>query len=221
VLAPGENHQLTWKIKEPQGAPVAEIGVELRPTGHSASGSVYLDYLTWDGAPDVVLTRTGSTDQMWARAWVNGMDHFETWRRQPFRLAQNNGTGLLIHGGRQWTDYQVAATLTPHLCAAAGIAARVQGMRRYYALLLRAGKKAALVKVLDDETVLAEGNFDWKLEGSYELKLRVQRSHVQGWIDGRLLFDLQDTNRPLDCGGIALVLREGCLSSDAVTIQPA
>ena len=88
---------------------------------------------------------------MWRRAWVDGVDQYGSRWPEPYRLVQNHGTGLLIQGTRDWTDYRVSAPITPHLVASAGIGARVQGMRRYYALLLAEGGTVRLVKALDGE----------------------------------------------------------------------
>jgi hypothetical protein len=45
--------------------------------------------------------------------------------------------------------------------------------------------------------------------------------HIQAWIDDRLLFDVQDTDRHFSGGGVALICREGCVSSAAVTVHPS
>ena len=42
-----------------------------------APGAVYLDWLTWDGAPDVTLGRPEG-GEMWRRAWVDGVDQFQS-----------------------------------------------------------------------------------------------------------------------------------------------
>ena len=55
---------------------------------------------------------------------------------------------MIIQGTREWTDYEVRADVTPHMVEAAGLAARVQGMKRYYALNLCRGNKVRLVKAL-------------------------------------------------------------------------
>jgi len=133
---------------------------------------------------------------------------------------QNEGTGLLIQGTREWTDYQVSTRLTPHLTASAGIGARVQGMRRYYALLLRPGNKACLVKALDGERVLAEVDFAWDFDKSYDFKLAVAGRRLQGWIDGALLFDVEDTDRPLEGGAVAIICEEGTLECGDLYVKP-
>ena len=217
--APGTRHDFSWRIPDTKGAPIATIGVALRSTKR-ADGVVYLDYLTWTGAPDVTLARpAGGT--LWRRAWVDGVDQVDFRRPDPYRLMQNHGTGLLIQGTREWVDYRVEAAITPHLVEAAGIAARVQGMRRYYALLLRRQGMARLVKALDGETVLAETAFPWTFGGTYDLSLQVVGAHIQAAIDGAVLFDLEDTNQPLEGGGVALIVSEGRLSADAVRVRPS
>ena len=156
---------------------------------------------------------------MWRRAWVDGVDQFSPRWPEPYRIVQNHRTGLLIQGTREWTDYRASADVTLHLVMAGGIGARVQGMRRYYALLLCSDGKARLVKALDGDTILAEADFFWKLGGTYEFSLQVVGNHLEGSIDGQALFNVDDTDRPLNSGGVALICEEGCLSTDAVTVQ--
>jgi ADP-ribosylglycohydrolase len=219
-LAAGAYHEFTWQIPDTGGAPIAEVGVEISGE-QGANGILYLDYLTWDGAPHVTLARPAGDGALWRSAWVNGVDQCERWYPESFRLMQNHGTGLLIHGTREWTDYCVSAVITPHMVKSAGLAARVQGMRRYYALLLGDNGQARLVKALDGETVLAEIDFAWQFGGSYELSLQVVGSHLEAAIDGRPLFAVDDADRPLTSGGIALVCEEGRMATDAVVVSPA
>jgi hypothetical protein len=158
---------------------------------------------------------------MWRRAWVDGVDEYNPRYPEPYRLVQNYGTGLLIQGTREWTDYRVSADVTPHMVTAAGIGARVQGMRRYYALLLCDDGKARLVKAWDEATVLAEADFPWEFGETHELSLEVVGSHLRAWVDGQLLFEADDADRPLTCGGVALLCEEGRTATQAVTVQPA
>lgn len=220
TLAPGAEHEFTWRIPTTGGAPVATIGIEVTAS-QQASGHLYLDYLTWDGIPDVVLTVPESGGTIWRRAWVSGVDSFDARFPEPYRLVQNYGRGLLIQGTREWDDYRVSSTITPHMAQATGIAARVQGMRRYYALLISQDGHARLLKVLDGEKILAEKEFVWESGRPYALSLQVEGTRLQGWVDQQLLFDVQDQEQPLVSGAIALLCEEGRVSSDAVVIQPA
>jgi ADP-ribosylglycohydrolase len=228
LLTPGSDQALMWRMDDTGGLPVAEIGVELRSNA-ATDGRVYLDYLTWDGEPEVMFRRPAfappssgyAYGAMWFRAWVDGVDHFEPYYPEAFRIMQDEGRGLAIQGAREWRNYRVSAEINFHMAAAAGIGARVQGMRRYYALLLCSDGAVRLVKALDGDTVLAENDFGCEYGGNYRLALEVNGACLRAWVDDRPLFDLEDTDRPLDGGGIALVCEEGRVGTDAVTVSPA
>jgi hypothetical protein len=103
---------------------------------------------------------------------------------------------------------------------AAGIGSRVQGMRRYYALLLCDPGKVRLVKVMNEETILAESDFPWQFRGTYMLKLQVTGARIRALIDGNQLFDIHDEDNPFMGGGIALICEEGRMASDVVRVSP-
>jgi ADP-ribosylglycohydrolase len=225
-LREGEYSELTWHVPDTGGQPIAEVGIEAE-----GSGLLWLDYLTWEGEPDVELHRppggktpaaptfAANAPNMWRRAWVNGVDQWNPFFSEAYHLAQNSGRGLLIQGTRQWRDYTVRAAVRSSLMQAGGLAARVQGMRRYYALLLCAGGTARLVKMRDREQVLAERPFAWEPEQEVMLKLQVQGTHLRAWLDGELVFDLEDPGEPLLTGAVALVIECGQLACDAVAVR--
>jgi hypothetical protein len=219
LLAPGERHDFGWRMPDTGGAPIATIGVEVRSI-QRADGVVYLDYLTWSGPPDVALMRPDAGGTMWRRAWVDGVDQTDFRRTEPYRLLQNQGTGLLIQGTADWTDYQVDVAVTPHMIEAYGIGARVQGMRRYYALLLYRDGTARLVKALDGEKILAETAFPWTFGATYRMSLQVVGTRIRAAIDGKILFEVDDTEQPLKGGGVALIATEGRLSAETVFVRP-
>lgn len=233
-LEPGERYTFNWTLDGAGNEPIAEIGVAVH-SGERTHGTVYLDYLTWEGEPELTIARPDSPldrsrlsrtiPQMWRRAWVNGVDSYDFWWRESFRLVQNRGRGLLMTGTREWRNYEVKSEITLHMCNAAGIAARVQGMRRYYALLLcrtEDGRAVArLVRALDGDTILAEADFAWEFGEKHEFTLQVEGDHLRGWVNNleQPLFDVNDSM--LATGGIALVVEEGRVMSDEVTVRPA
>lgn len=219
LLQLGQSHVFTWPIADTGGFPIAEIGFEIS-SAQRADGTVYLDYLTWGGTPNVTFQRPAD-NTLWQRAWANGVDYFESHGvGEAYRLMQDEGRGLLIQGAREWTDYQVSATLTLHLVAAAGIAARVQGMRRYYALLLCDDGTARLVKALDGYQILAKTAFPWQFGSTHEFCLQVAGTHIIGLIDGKRVLAAQDRERPLSGGAVALVCETGRIATDAVRVEP-
>jgi ADP-ribosylglycohydrolase len=217
VLRPGEVATLDWRVADTHGAPITDIGVSVIA---GAAATVYLDSLGWDGAPDIRLSRSAGSGTQWRRAWVKAVDHWHNSSLESFRLSQDEGRGLLIQGTREWANYAVSVDLNAHMAKAAGLAARVQGLRRYYALLLRRDATAALIKVLDGERELAHVPFDWQGGQTYRLRLSVDGPHVRAFVDDQMLFDLEDTDSPLLSGAIALVCDEGTLAADVVTVSP-
>ncbi|HVA88921.1 MAG TPA: ADP-ribosylglycohydrolase family protein [Chloroflexota bacterium] len=218
VLAPGSTETITWHIPDTGGDPIAQVGVAIVGEG-AEQGTVFLDALSWGGTPSVTFTRPAHRGTIWRRAWANAFDQYDERWPEAFRVVQNEGTGLLITGTRDWSDYTVSSTIVPHLVAACGLAARVQGLRRYYALVLAPGT-ARLVKMLDTETVLAEAQFGWSFDEAHTLRLTVSGPHIAAAIDGTTMFEITDTNQPLLDGGIALLCTEGRMTTNAVEVGP-
>ena len=214
----GEIIQLEWQIPEMGGAPIAQVGISIS-TDEPTAGSVHLDYLTWDGSPNVTFCRPVESGRMWQRQWVNAADFFENESGETFRVIQNRGRGLVITGTREWEDYSVQADITPHLVKAFGLAIRVQGLERYYAFLLSNQNTIKLIKCLDGETILAEQAFPWEFGRPYRLQMTVKRNQIMASVDGVLSFNIEDADRPLFSGGIALVCDEGRIGTDEVSVK--
>ncbi|MGC9469364.1 MAG: ADP-ribosylglycohydrolase family protein [Anaerolineae bacterium] len=221
TVLPAQQLEFTWRIpnstEDSSVGPIAEIGLEIH-SDRRADGTLYLDYLTWDGSPDVALSRPGRNSGMALRAWVNGVNHFAGY--DGLRISQDRGTGLLIQGTRMWADYEVRAVLRPHLARRVGLAARVQGLERYYALLLSADNTLSLVKCLDGEVTLSETAFEWHYDETYELTLRVEGQTVEARVNGELYFVVTDRDRPLRNGAVALVCEEGRIDVPNVQVRP-
>jgi len=103
---------------------------------------------------------------------------------------------------------------------AGGIAVRVQGQKRFYALQLVKGNKVRLIKALDGDTILAEKDFNWEIHKTYTLKMQVSGNQIKAWVDGKHQFDLFDEGTPLSGGGVAYVLDLGHISSQLMTVKP-
>jgi hypothetical protein len=213
-IEPGARRELAWRVPQTGGQPIAEVGIAMG----TADAILYLEWLTWDERANVVFQRPADGGAMWRKAWAQGVSSTRE-ADEPFHIIQNEGRGLTITGGRDWRDYAMQTEIQPQLCAEAGIAVRVQGMRRYYALLLCSGGRAALIRALDGDTTLAEAPFAWEFQGRYDLRLEAIGEQIRAWIDDRLLFDVTDTDRPLESGGIALIASEGRLLCGDVTVK--
>jgi ADP-ribosylglycohydrolase len=221
ALAPGANGVLSWTIPDLDGQPIQQIGVCLTSAGPGADGVVWLDYLGWSGTPRLKLRRPKEPNTFWRQSWVNNVSSFGDNFHSAFHLSQDRGSGIIIHGTREWTDYRVSSAVTVHLGASAGLAVRVQGLRRYYALLLEADDRVRLVKIRDDErTVLAEAPCRWILEKAVALELEVRGAKITGTVDGSIVLRATDSSaKPFENGGVGLVITEGALSADQIDIE--
>jgi ADP-ribosylglycohydrolase len=209
---------LIWPLEGSAGHPIHAVGIELSGQG---TGTVYLDRLTWDGAPSLVLDRPEGGGEMWRRAWVAGASELGSRWEEPYRVVQNVETGIVSQGTREWTDIRVEASVWSFLMRRGGVAVRVQGLRRWYGLLLGEDGIVRLVRSRDTETVLAEAPFDWETGRSYRLALQVRGERLDAWLDGSHLFGVEERGTPLAGGGIGLVCTEGCLSVGPVSVQAA
>ena len=220
VIAPGATQELVWRLDPMDGQPIAQVGIEVESVD-GEDGTVYLDFLEWNGAPDVTLHRPAGNGTMWRRAWMDGVDDFRARWPEPYRIVQNHGTGLISQGTVDWTDYRAEADVKVYLATSGGLAVRASGMRRYYALTLGDDGHARLVKTRDGETILAEAAFPWEFDQWYALAVETASARIRGWIDGALLFDVTDDHDPLVGGGVGLVCTAGCLGSGAIRVRPA
>ena len=186
---------LTWRLPDTGGYPIFDIGLEIEAQDfRGVDGTLSLDWLHWDGAPDVTFRRPDLTSEMWKHAWMNDVSQLQT-RWEPLRATSSEGLGMLAQGTRDWRDYEVASTLTPLLAEAWGLAAQSQGRERYYALMFDRvnGGRVRLVRRRHAETVLAEQRFPWSLDKAYVLSLRVEVQTIRASVDGRVVLEAQTT----------------------------
>jgi hypothetical protein len=208
---------LTWCLPDTGGYPIFDIGLEIEAQDfRGVDGMLTLDWLHWGGAPDVTFRRPDMTSEMWKHAWMNDVSQLQT-RWEPLRATSSEGLGMLAQGTRDWRDYEVAATVTPLLAEAWGLAARVQGRERYYALMFdRTGVR--LIRRRHEETVLAAQAFAWALDQAYALTLRVEGKTIRASIDGRVVLEAED--EALTGGAIALLVDTGSIATTEVRVRP-
>ena len=234
ALSAGESAMLEWRVPDLGGQPIALVGIQISGENGS-SGRVYLDRLTWDGAPDMLLKRPYERDfarlargkgaNMWKKAWVNGMDTrdrltvLDFWP-ETYRLIQNVGRGLFIHGSRDWSDYQASAKMRPHMCRAGGLGVRVQGMKRYYAFLCDEKNVRLIAACEGQDTLLAQAEGGWSMGREYSLRLQVAGGRLSAYLDGQLVLEAEDENQLFSGGGIALIAEEGRIGCEDVEVRP-
>lgn len=219
AVAPGEWRELEWLVDVGADYPIFELGLELE-SSEAGTARLLLDRLDWGGVPKILWKREQGCPSAWERAWVQAVDRWSTQFPESFRLSQNRGTGLLIQGMREWRDYSLTSPLSAYGAKRAGIAVRVQGLRRYYALALARGNKVQLIRELDGTTVLAERSMDIDESRSYSLGLKVDGARIVASVDGAVVFDLVDPESSLGSGAVGYLVEEGTLLSEWLALEP-
>lgn len=225
-LHPGQENNIEWTIPDDlDSQPIQAIGIALRAKEAHFTGKIILDRLGWTGVPRMLLKKPSSAQRpgrFWINAWVKGVDSFLPWRKLPFTVVQNRGEGILIHGTRDWTDYRVSVpAFSVGLGQPAGVAIRVRGLNRYYALLLSGnGTKVSLIKALDEQRiVLDSADFIWELDKEYELSISACGTRIEGSI-GDSSVRLAADDDQYRGGGLGLVITNGTASAGPIKIEP-
>lgn len=221
-LAPGSETELEWRLPEFDGQPIAEIGLAIAAEGRRADGSVLLDYMRWDGSAELTLRRPQGDGDFWRMAWVNGVDFFSKRFPPSFRISQSRDEGMVSHGTRQWTDYALKSDIMVHLGNYGGVALRVQGLRRYYGVRATRNNTLEIVRVRDDEVkVLASTAFAFDFETKLSFDAKVVGNTISASVNGTHISASDTSADGFASGGIGLVVHEGALSTDAVSIAAA
>jgi hypothetical protein len=218
-IEPGKQAVLEWTLPDTGGQPIAELGLAISSTGKRADGRLLVDYLRWDGAPALTLKRPAGDCDFWRMSWVNGASFFSKRFPPAFRISQNRGEGIIIHGTRQWTDYQASGDVMLHLGNYGGFAVRAQGLRRYYGARVTRDGKMQIVRVRDEDTkVLAETPFNTEFEKHISMKVSAQGDRITFEADGVSLSAEDSSPEAFSDGGVGLMVHEGALSSNEIRI---
>lgn len=222
-LRPGETKSIEWIIPDEfDSQPIQSVGIALTSKEATFTGKVILDSLGWTGVPRTVLQKPSSErpGQFWMRAWVKGVDGLYPWKK--LTIIQNHGEGIIIQGTRDWTDYRVtAAGFTVQLGQPAGVAIRVRGLNRYYALVFDGdGNTVSLVKALDEKRlVLDSAKFRWQLDVEYEVVIQASGAHIVGKIGGTEV-ELAVEDDQYCGGGVGMIVTDGAVSAGPIKIEP-
>ena len=231
LIKPKKDVDFNWQIEVTDGNPIAQLGLKIE-SDDITSGKVFLDYVNICGEPKtsffrpshVQLLQKGKelkikNSVMWRNNWVKAVDQWEPMWKEAFRISNNDGRGMLITGTSNWKNYTVSSKITYELVKSGGLVARVQGLERYYALELTQNNKLRIIKKLDGLSILKEIDFNLDFQKEYDLSLSVSDNSLKGFLDGKELIKVDDSNCPLLHGGVGFVVESGTQFSQKITIS--
>ncbi|KAJ8123331.1 hypothetical protein O1611_g9618 [Lasiodiplodia mahajangana] len=220
LMSPNNAEVLEWVIPSDLGGqPIESVGISVSSNHHEFNGTLWLDSLGWHGSPELTLRENGSEGSLefYKRAFVTGADSFHLWGK--FWVAQDEGEGIVTYGTREWTDYRVVfRDFVTNIGEPVGVAVRVQGLNRYYALEFASGGNLVLVKALDKQRIkFAATGFDWKIDTKYTIIVTIEHNKLYAQVGN---VTLSTTDWQYQTGGIGLVVTNGSLSVNSIEIGP-
>jgi len=157
--------------------------------------------------------------QMWKNNFVQAIDKWESRWKEPFRITQNIGRGVVFTGNDKWKNYSVSSKLNFHLVKSGGIIARVQGLKRYYAFEVTSENKLRIAKMYYELETLKEIDFNFEFFTDYDLKLEVIDNKIKGYVDGKLIIEVEDNNNTFITGGAGIVAEDGTMCTNEISIS--
>ncbi|OTB03191.1 hypothetical protein M426DRAFT_12778 [Hypoxylon sp. CI-4A] len=248
LLSSGDSTVLRYMVPARKGGrPTQAVGIAITSApgfNGKMSANISLKYLRWSGIPDFTLKPVDSSVGpaiFYKQSFVNGADTFDS-SGEKFIVAQDQGEGIVSYGTREWVDYKaVFKDFIINKGGPCGVAVRVRGLNRYYALLFMDDddddddgddsdtynnnsssyypKRVALVKALDDQRIeIASAKFDWMLDTPFTITTQVEGDEFRVEVS-----DVQLRNRDTQYpgGGIGVVATDGSVFVGSIDVGPA
>ena len=226
-----EEKIIDWNIPSTENNPIGQVGIIINSENKN-DGAIILNYVNFYGeakqtfkTPDHISKykrglslKEGYYGQIWRNAWVPGLDKWEE-RGKDFRVCQNIGRGILFTGTDIWKDYSVSSKIILQSLSSGGLASRVQGLKRYYTFELNKNNKITIGKMFYNFKVLKEIDFKVDFFKEYDLKMVVKDNKISGFINNKLMIEVEDTNNILESGGSGFTVADGTLVSDEIKIH--
>lgn len=222
-LKKGEWSQLRFKIPSGGSLCIEEAGIMLVARCHEPGTVVaYVDDFDFSGKPDYRIDFSKERNEKWSRI-----------REVPSQFTILKGNWSIENGFLRgscadfaetytgdigWSDYSFSAVMLPKIGSHHRMNFRVQGGIRSYALSLMPEGKLAVLKNENGYKKLKEIDFQWVHEKEYGFKVTLAGSKISIFYDGKMLFEVNDSENPYLTGQIGASIEKGscCCYKDFV-----
>ncbi|MFF0265412.1 ADP-ribosylglycohydrolase family protein [Kribbella sp. NPDC004536] len=201
---------------------VPDRGIPFR-IGLSVSGTAYLHWLDWDGAPaeytqsGILLSSIWDTQPPGLAPWVSSAKNFEADFATTFSVSHPDPLGVVTTGTRDWVDYEISSRLSFSLSRSAGLVVRARGHRNFTAAVFD-GHLLSIVEQHDAErAVLASTPFALRRDAPYDVTVECVADVVQVRVDGISM--LSATTTRVAGGGAGFFVDTGTMSADGFTVR--
>lgn len=212
-----------WEVPAYGNSVPFRIGLEVFASP-DASIDVRVHSVDWGGAPrnfsqqGVLLSSIWDTKPEGLAPWVSSARNFEADFATTFAVSHPGALGVVTTGTRGWLDYEVRSRLLFSLHKTGGIVLRARGHRRFVAAVFTNGRTIRLVSQRDNRrTVLAEVEFPYELDRTYDVTARCMGDQLHVSVDGAPI--LQATTDHVAGGGAGFIVERGTLTADGITVS--
>ncbi len=210
-LTLGQWTKLEYEIPFMEGVCLKEAGIEFIPIkspGRQHPLIAFIDDFNFSGKPDYKIDFKKETLEKWSRfqTEVSQLTYLRgLWTLEDGELSGSYGgdkSAEAYTGDLKWDNYLFEAEVLPRLGDFHNINYRVQGGIRSYAVGLAGQQKVVLYKNDKGYTKLQSADFYWELNKTYKLKVEAVDNNYRIFIDGQLLIEYTDEDRPYLTGQV-------------------
>ena len=226
-----EKKQISWDIPETGSNPVGQIGVNIT-SNKNREGEVILNSVNFEGEPKQIFKRPdhlqnykkgkkikeGYYGEIWRNAWVQYLDKWERSGKN-FRICHNNGRGILYTGTDLWKNYSISSNIILQSSNSGGLVSRVQGVKKYYIYEICKDNKLRIGKMNNEYKILKEIEFQVEFFKEYNLKMMLVNNKIIGYIDNKVIIDVDDFEFPFTKGGAGLGVNNGTLVTEQIILN--
>lgn len=193
-LVEGQWIDVTFTIPQTNGDVIDEVGIVLEsysPSSAKTLAMVYLDEFTITGKSAYTIDMA-KQKKSFAAITPFSFNH-GAWDLYGNTLnLMRNEPAFAYTGSYYATDYVISAPITPQNGSSHLLLVRAQGAQRHYAAGLGEKGKAVIMKNDFAHSVLAQCDFAWEQDHTYEVEVSCVGSEITLSIDGTHLLRVQD-----------------------------
>ena len=219
------NNRISWMVPTTNGFPVYRAGLELH-SDERMDGSLILVSMDWQGAPANLSLKKSyamspgltpwTTNTIWLKSFMSSAKNFYPDYTTTFSISHPEENGVVTLGSADWKDYTIGSSITFMQQEGAGIIARSRGHRRYYAAILVDSEARIIMRKDDHVKVLAKYAGGYTIDSKHQLALRVKNDHLQMFVDGTMIAEVNDTN--YSCGAAGFMVNTGAILVDGMNV---
>lgn len=215
---------LRWTIPPIGGMPIVRAGFSLL-CGSGSTCCTTLRSLDWTGAPEryalrgILMQTITDPPPFAARMFVSSAKNFGVSLTNTLCISHPAENGVVTIGTRDFSDYAVAARLTPQRNEACGLVIRARGHRQYYAALLTGGDTLSMIlRDASGDLLLAKTHCCYCEFQPLEMRLSAEGTQLRVSV-GEIVLSAEDVSARYSSGGAGFRVDCGTVMADDFVIE--